>query len=130
MKQTISRILRSPMSAYLASFFGVIWMAVANAQQPPAAPTLVNSWNSLNTNLWCPIVNAMFWVLITISIIMVLWAAYLYVIAGDDSEKPTTARRMLLYAAIGIVVALIAKGFPLIVSSVFNATGSYQGLGC
>jgi hypothetical protein len=55
---------------------------------------------------------------------MVLWAAYLYVIAADDTEKPTQARKMILYAAVGIVIALLAKGVPQIVGSLFGQSGN------
>ena len=55
---------------------------------------------------------------------MALWAAFTYVTAGDDTEKTTKARKILMYAAIGIVVALIADGFPALIGSIFNVPGS------
>jgi hypothetical protein len=90
------------------------------------APTLVGSADSLAPAVFCPIINVMFWVLISISIIMVLYAAYLYVIAADDAAKPSQARKMILYAAIGVVIALLAKGAPSIIFSLFGTsiTGS------
>lgn len=70
-----------------------------------------------------PLFDAMFMVLIAVSVIMVLWAAYLFVIAQDDAEKVTKARKTITYAAVAVVVALIAKGFPLLISSVFGGGG-------
>jgi hypothetical protein len=55
---------------------------------------------------------------------MVLYAAYLYVFAQDDAEQVTTAKRAIFYAAIGIIVALAAKGFPSLVGSVFGQSVS------
>ena len=68
--------------------------------------------------LFCNIIAWFFWIVIVISVIMVLVAAFDYVTAGDDTEKTTRARKRLTYAAVGIAVALIAAGFPSIVASV------------
>jgi len=64
----------------------------------------------------------MFVVLMAIAVIMVLYAAYLYVIAGDDTERTTKARKTITYAAIAIIVALVAKGFPSLVGSLFTSS--------
>jgi uncharacterized membrane protein len=76
----------------------------------------------------CNVFTIMFEVLIAVSVIMVLWAAYLYATAGDDTEQVTQARRALFYAAIGLVVAFAAKGFPFLVASIFpSGTSGIQG---
>lgn len=76
----------------------------------------------------CNVFTLMFEILIAVSIIMALWAAYLYATAGDDTEQVTQARRALFYAAIGLVVAFAAKGFPLLVASIFpGGTSGVQG---
>src|ERR1700722_1916314 len=75
----------------------------------------------------CNVFNDMFWVLMSVSIIMIMWAAYLYVTAGDNSEQPSEAKMAILYAIIGIVAALIAKGAPTLVASVFGAASSVKG---
>ena len=77
----------------------------------------------------CNVFTWMFWVLLSVSMIAILWAAYLYATAEDDAEKTTQARRIILYAAIGIAAALLARGFPLVVASIFP--GGTQGVqGC
>jgi hypothetical protein len=93
------------------------FVTIASAQISTGIPPLSNATGA--TNLLCRILNFMFWGLISISIIMILWGAYLYVTAGQDAKKPSEARMTILYALIGIVVALSAKGFPLVVASVF-----------
>lgn len=80
-------------------------------------------------NLLCNVIDFIFWLIIVIAVIMVLIAAFQYVTAGGDSEKTTTARRTLTYAAIGIAVALLAKGFPEIVSSIFSGLNGSVSLG-
>ncbi|HVN26587.1 MAG TPA: hypothetical protein VMT99_02975 [Candidatus Paceibacterota bacterium] len=69
--------------------------------------------------LFCNIISWFFWIIIVISVIMVLMAAFTYVTARGDEEKTTRARRTITYAAIGVAVAFIAAGFPSVVASVF-----------
>ena len=57
----------------------------------------------------CNVFAAVFWVLITVSIIMVLWAGYLYVTAQDDMEQVSTAKKTLFYAALGILAGFLAR---------------------
>jgi hypothetical protein len=72
--------------------------------------------------------NWMFDILLTLSVIMVMWAAYVYLTAGDDTEKVHKATKTLTYAAVAILVALLAKGFPNIIASIFNQDAG--SLGC
>lgn len=74
-------------------------------------------------DLICSIAGYMFDILIAVSSVMVLVAAYLYLTAGGDAEKTGKAHKTITYAALGIVVALLAKNFPLIVGSVFGVSG-------
>ena len=74
-------------------------------------------------NLLCNIAAWFIWIVILISVIMVVFAAFTYATAEDDTEKTSKARRTLLYAAVGIAVALLAAGFPSIVATIFpNST--------
>jgi len=56
------------------------------------------------------IVSPLFLVLVAISIIFIIFAAYTFVTAGGDPGKTETARATLIYAIIGIVVAFLALG--------------------
>lgn len=80
------------------------------------------------TKILCPTFDLIFWVLIAVSIIMILWAGYDYVTAGDDTEKTTRGRKTITWAAVGIAVILIAKGFPVLVGSIFGASGAMGAL--
>ena len=75
----------------------------------------------------CNVFGIMFEVLIAVSVIMVLWAAYLYATAGDDMEQVSHAKQAIFYAAIGIIVAFLANGFPLLVGSIFPGVAGIQG---
>lgn len=73
-------------------------------------------------DLMCNIFGWMFYGLIALSVIMVVIAGFNYVTAGDNAEKVSKANKMILYAAVGIAVALLAKGIPLIVADFLGAS--------
>jgi len=92
--------------------------ALASAATPPAPITTVQGL----VNILCLVFDYMFYGLIALSVVMGVVAAFYYVTAGDNAEKVSRANKMLLYTAIGIAVALLAKGIPLIVASFFSVT--------
>lgn len=73
-------------------------------------------------NIMCMFAVYFFYAVIIITVIMVVWAAFLYVTAGDNTEKTTKARRTLTYAAVGIAVSLLAVGFPNIIEGLAGST--------
>jgi len=106
---------------------------LASAQINPAPITAPSNYNNVNqitgnAGIICTIINWIFWLLIVLTIIFVLVAAFKYLTAAGDPEKVKSAGSTLLYAAIAVVVALIAKGLPLIVSSFIG--GGLAGVGC
>jgi hypothetical protein len=56
-----------------------------------------------------------FWVL---AIIMVIYAAFIYLTAGGDLDKVKKASHMLLYAVVAMAVALLATILPGFVKSI------------
>lgn len=73
----------------------------------------------ISTKILCPIARWMFGILISLSVIMVLVGGYMYLTAGGDSEKVSKATKTITYAAIGVAVAIIARGFPILIGSIF-----------
>jgi heme/copper-type cytochrome/quinol oxidase subunit 2 len=103
---------------------GFFRISTALAQTPAPPPNLITDQGDLS-DLFCNFIGYFFWIVIVISVIMVLVAAYDYVTAGDDTEKTTRGRKRLTYAAVGIAIALLAFASPLIVLSIFpNSSGS------
>lgn len=111
------------------SFAGGIFSIVATAMAQGGVPTPVTNVQQLQDVL-CNLIVYFFWIVITIAVIMVLYAAYTYVTARDDQEKTSRARRTLTYAAVGIAVALLAVGFPNIVGSLFPNLNTTLNLKC
>jgi heme/copper-type cytochrome/quinol oxidase subunit 2 len=73
-------------------------------------------------NIMCMFTVYFFYAVIIITVIMVIWAAFLYITAGDDTEKTSKARRTLTYAAVGVAVSLCAVGFPSIIEGLAGST--------
>lgn len=105
-------------------------LAQANIPQPPisAPQQYTNVAQILSAVPLCTIINWLFWFLIVLVIIFVLIAAFRYLTAAGDPEKVKLASLTLLYAAVAVIVALIAKGFPLIISSFVG--GGLRTIGC
>jgi hypothetical protein len=94
-------------------------LGTAPGGQPP------NTLNNINQilgagSLLCNIVSWVFWIFIVLVVIFVLLAAFKYLTAAGDPEKVKSAGHSLLYAAIAVIVALIARGLPAIVSSIIG----------
>lgn len=113
----------------LTMAIGFLLFNVAAAQGLISKTGIVTSANDIGPNLFCKVITVFETVVIAVSIIMALMAAFYYTTAGDDTEKTTKARKTLTYAAVGIVVALLAYEFPVIVGSIFQS-GAVNNLGC
>jgi NADH:ubiquinone oxidoreductase subunit 4 (subunit M) len=48
---------------------------------------------------------------------MILVGAFYFVTAGGDEDKVETAKKYILYAAVGLAIALLAKAIVEIVQS-------------
>ncbi len=53
----------------------------------------------------------------TIAVIIVIWAAFLFMTSGGNQQKVTTARQTLWYAIIGLTVLLLAKGVTSLIQN-------------
>lgn len=52
---------------------------------------------------------------IAISVIMLLWAGFKFITAGDNEEEVGKARKMITYGIVGLVVAFLAFSLPVII---------------
>ncbi len=82
----------------------------------------INGPQDVNSQILCPIAGYMFAILIGVCTIMILVAAFIYATAGGDEQKVGKATKTITYAAVGVVVALVAKAFPNIVASMLGQT--------
>ncbi len=109
---------------------GVVAVALSNAilfstvRANAASGVSLTSFNDIGKNVLCPIFDWAFYILMIVSIFYVLWAAFTYMRAQDDSDKVTKATKTITYAVVGIIVALIAKAVPGVIGSMFGASGT------
>jgi len=54
-------------------------------------------------------------IILGIAVIMIIYAAFTFLTAGGSEEKLTTARNTLIYALVGVIVALLAFALPAVV---------------
>lgn len=71
-------------------------------------------------NMMNIVINWIFIALMILVIILVLLGAYDIMTAGGNTEKVTLGRTRIMYAAVGLVVALVARAVPSIVRSIFG----------
>ena len=57
---------------------------------------------------------------LVISVIMLVWGGLRYILSGGDNKKVTDAKNTILYAIIGLIIAVLAFA---IVNFVLNAIG-------
>ena len=71
-------------------------------------------------NMMIIVVNIIFVVLMILVIVMVMMGAFRLMTAAGAPDKVTAGRNMIMYAAIGLIVALVAKAIPSIVSALLG----------
>jgi len=70
------------------------------------------------------VVRWVYIIFFVIAVLLIIFAAYTYLIAGGDPEKVTEARNRLIYAAVAIAVAFLAVGFEVIVRNFLTTPGA------
>lgn len=68
--------------------------------------------------IFCTLANWAFTFLVVLAVIFVVWAAFNYLTAAGDPEKVKAASHRLIYAAVAIAVAILARSVPLIVGTI------------
>ena len=109
---------------YIAGLASFLIAAVAKSANALTAPTNVITSSDQVVKLFCNTLDWLFWFLIVLSVVMALVAGYMYATSSGDSEKVGKATKTLTYVAVAVVVALIAKGLPLLVGGFIGVTGS------
>ena len=108
------------MMVTLAALLAVPMIALATA--PATVSAQVNLQGGVNSaqgegaageisdpgNLVKTIVNALLWLIGILSVIMLIWGGITYTTSAGDSNKVTSAKNTIMYAVIGLVVAIFA----------------------
>lgn len=113
----------------LALIIGILLLPVSVFAQNSTTPTAPIQTVQQLLNLLCNVFGWMFYGLIALAVVMIVVAAFNYVTSNGSAEKVVTANKMILYSAIGIAVALLAKGVPLIVGDFLGASSGVSACG-
>ncbi|MGC9598847.1 MAG: hypothetical protein ABSE18_00465 [Minisyncoccia bacterium] len=103
---------------------GSLTISLIAAANAATLPTSTITSTADITTLLCDVLNWVYWGLIVVGIMMLLMGGYRYATSAGDPEGVSKANKTLLYAVIAIVVALVAKGVPFIIGSIFSVPSS------
>ncbi len=76
-----------------------------------------------STGIFRTITNVLLFVLGAVSVIMIIIGGLRYVISGGNSTAVTAAKNTILYAIVGVIVALLAYAIINFVLNSFAASG-------
>lgn len=68
------------------------------------------------------IINFIFWMGIVIAPVMLIIAGFLFVTSVGDPDRVQSAKKMMLYTIIGLVLVIIAKSLIIVLQSILGVT--------
>ena len=80
-----------------------------------------------NSGIFSTITNTLLFILGAISVIMIIIGGLRYVISGGDSAAVTAAKNTILYAIVGVIVAILAYAVINFVIGSFTSGGGTTG---
>ena len=103
-------------STFIFLFF---FVSFALAKEPDIPEINVDIWEILDRAL-----NWFFGIALAIAAIMLVYAGFNYVTAAGNEEKIKTATKTLIFALIGVAIALLARGLPLLIQEFLQGKNS------
>ena len=113
----------------LFSFLGMVALPVVVSAQPgigEVSSTKIPDDINTPDKLIAAIRNVTDWVfviLLVVASIFIIIAALQFVTAGGKPESVTEARQKLIWAVVGIVIALFARAIPDVIVAIVGAGG-------
>jgi membrane-associated HD superfamily phosphohydrolase len=91
---------------------------MVSAQQPPSDPNYrevedIDAFEALEN-----VVDWLFTLLLIVAVIFLIIAAFTFITASGDPDKISQARNFVLYALIGVAVAVAAQGLVSLVRNI------------
>lgn len=114
MKKSLSTLIL----VSVISLFVLPFIMPVSAQT--VAPTIIESPDEAVTLLET-ITNWFFTILMAVAVIMLILAAWTFLTAGGNPDSVTKARQMLVFALIGVAVAILAKGLPALIQALLES---------
>ena len=66
------------------------------------------------------VLDYIFWIAIVLTPLLIIIAAFYFIFSGGSRERIATAKRIIFYAIIGFIVALLSKAIIGIIRSIFG----------
>jgi hypothetical protein len=76
-----------------------------------------------NAGVLTEITNVILFVVGILSVIMLIYGGLRYVISGGDSKKVTDAKNTIMYAIIGLIIAILSFAIVNFVINAFTGSG-------
>ena len=105
---------------YLLSLALVSLLAVSLLALPAKGLAQSNN-NWANVNVESTLTNIVNWlikIVLVVAALFIVIAAFTFITAGGDPEKINTARNQVMYALIGVIIAILAWGLVTWVQTV------------
>lgn len=117
----IGTAIVSPLFTAATSFaLGPVQSGIEAARAVDVPATVLGDGGIVTT-----IINGMLFVVGFLSVVMLIWGGLRYIISGGNSNAVTAAKNTILYAIVGLVIAIFAYA---IVNFVINTlTGGMTG---
>lgn len=113
--------------ALFVTVMGVLLLVPDMAQAAPvdlfpsgacgASTVCANSGNQNVSGIFKTVINILIWVAGIISVIVIIVGGIQYALSAGDQSKVTKAKDTILYAVIGLVVAILAFAIVTFVTS-------------
>lgn len=113
------------MRKYLSLILLIVVLApvLVSAKIPPCPPGKVCLDNPLKADTFAKlidtIINFLFYLAIAITPIMLIMAGFYYLTAAGEPEKINTAKKIILYTLVGLVIVISAKGIMELFRGIF-----------
>lgn len=104
---------------FAAIFDGSVQSGVDAARGSDVPSTLLGDGGALTT-----IVNAMLFIIGFLSVIMLIFGGLRYIISGGNAAAVTTAKNTILYAIVGLIIAIFAYAIVNFVIGSITGTGA------
>ena len=66
------------------------------------------------------VMDVVFAILIIFAVGFIIYAAFTYITAKGEADKVTQANKMIIYAAVGVLIAIFAKAIPTVVANILQ----------
>ena len=108
----------------VALFFGMLvnLTAAEEPKIPSVEDVTIDLWS--DNSILKKITNWFFGIVIMIAVIMIIAAGFNYVISAGNEAKVKTAMNLLIYALVGVAIALLAKGLIYLICTLLNVAGT------